>query len=244
VVVLATRRTARSVLLDGRCTERDLLALADWTDATDLRISGLRISLRALAGVPWIESLTLDDPTTLDGLEGLGQIRKLVVPYFPKIRDLSPIGALSQLTTLLLSTPPSYDASRKCFEVESLDPLARLGRVEELTMRGVVPLRGRLEPLHGLKQLRQLAITHVYCFALEDYARLARALTKTTGDCLRPVFAASWAGTCQRGCGQARVVLTGPRPRSPHVLCPDCHRARIEQHVTEWNAVVGGATRA
>jgi hypothetical protein len=207
---------------------------------TTLRISGLRISPRALAAVPWIESLTLDDPATLDGLEALQQIRKLTVDYFPKIRDLSPIGALGQLTTLLLTTPPSYDASRKCFEVESLDPLGRLGHLVELTMRGVIPLSGRLEPLHGLRQLRQLEITHVSCFTLEDYARLARDLTNTTGHCLQPFFTASWAGACRRGCGQTRVVLTGPRPRSPHFLCPDCNRARLEQHVEAWKAVAGG----
>jgi hypothetical protein len=229
-----------SFLLDGRrSTERDLAALAQVPNETALRISGLRITVQALAGVPWIESLTLDDPATLDGLEALPHVRKLAVDYFPKIRDLSPIGALGQLTSLLLSTPPSYDASRKCFEVESLEPLGRLGHLEELTLRGVIPLRGRLEPLHGLKQLRRLTISHVYCFTLEDYARLARVLTNTTGDCLRPVFAASWAGTCQRGCGQTRVVLTGPRPRSPHVLCPDCNRARIERHVEAWKAAVG-----
>jgi len=238
---LAARRTARSVFLDGRhCTARDLGALAAVPDATDLRISGLRIGLRALADVPWIRHLTLNDPTTLDGLRSLRQIRKLDLYDVPQVRDLSPIGALRELTSLRLSTPPSYDASRKCFEVESLDALAHLGRLEELTMRGVVPLRGRLEPLHALTQLRRIEITHVYCFGLEDYARLARALANTEGHCLQPFFEASWAGLCPRGCGRTRVALTGPPPRSPRVLCADCNRARLDKHVAAWRAVAGG----
>jgi hypothetical protein len=237
----ATPRTARSIFLDGRhATAHDLGAFAAMPDATDLRISGLRIGLRALADVPWIRHLTLNDPTTLDGLEALQQIRKLDLYDVPKIRDLSSIGALGELTSLRLSTPPSYDASRKCFEVESLDALARLGRLEDLTMRGIVPLRGRLEPLRALTQLRRIEITHVYSFGLEDYARLALALTTTVGHCLQPFFEASWAGPCPRGCGQTRVALTGPRPRSPRVLCADCNRVRLDKHVAAWRAVAAG----
>lgn len=75
-----------SCFLDGRrSTERDLRALAEVPNETALRISGLRITLRALASVPWITSLTLDDPATLDGLEALQQVRKLAVDYFPKV---------------------------------------------------------------------------------------------------------------------------------------------------------------
>jgi len=235
-VVLAAQHHARHVFLDGRhCTEDDLRALAALPNAASLEISGLRIDLRALRAVPWVEHLHLNDPATLDGLVHLQQVRRLAVYHFPKIHDLAPVGALSRLRTLLLSTSPSYDASRKCFEVDSLEPLAALSQLEQLTMRGVVPLHGRLEPLHGLTGLRELAITHVYCFGLEDYARLAAALRHTTGHCLEPFFAASWAGTCRR-CGQGRVVLTGPRQRRSRFLCPLCDGARVAQHVAAWKA--------
>jgi len=235
--VLASEHTAQSVFLNGRlCTDSDLRALAALPNATALQIAGLGTTPAALAEVPWLQNLHLDDPTTLDGLERLRQVRKLGVYHFSKIHDLRPIGTLEELRSLLLSTPPGYDASRKCFEVGSLEPLARLGRLEELTMRGVVPLRDRLEPIHNLKRLLRLAITHVYCFTLEDYARLARALPDTTGHCLEPFFAASWAGTCRR-CGGGRVVLTGPRPRHARLLCPACQQTRLEQHVAAWNAI-------
>ena len=67
---------------------------------------------------------------------------------------------------------------------------------------------------------------------------LARALPSTRGNCLRPYYEAHWAGTCRRGCGQARVALTAPPPRSPRTLCPGCDRERLERHVGAWMAVV------
>ena len=112
-----------------------------------------------------------------------------------------------------LRFPPGYDASRKCHLVETLAPLARLTALESLTMRGVLPDDRRLDPLHSLKTLRELAITHVYEFGLEDYAALARALPAARGHCLQPSFAASWAGTCKR-CGVARVGVCSIRFRT------------------------------
>jgi len=231
------RATAETVFVDGRhAGEADLRALATLTDVRTLQISGLRYTLDALESVKWIESLHLNDPSTLEGLETLQHVQHLTVYHLPKIRDLSPIGALATLKTLLLSTPPSYDSSRRCFEVSSLKPLGHLTALDRLTMRGIVPLEGGLEPLHALTQLRRLNVTHVYVFTLEDYARLARALPDTTGHCLQPFFPASWAGTCSR-CGEARVVLTGPRPRRPRLLCPLCNRARLDDHIAAWRAV-------
>jgi hypothetical protein len=226
---------AERVFLDARrCTEDDLRALAALPHARMLQLTGLRITPAALAAASWVESLHLVDPATIEGLENVQQIRTLSIYHLPKIHDLAPIGHLRQLRTLRLSTPPGYDASRKCFEVASLEPLGRLTNLEALTMRGIVPLSGGLEPLHRLQQLQRLDITHVYAFALEDYARLARALPNTTGHCLQPFFAASWAGKCSR-CAGDRVVLTAPPPRHSRFLCPVCNRARLDEHVAAWN---------
>ena len=103
-------------------------------------------------------------------------------------------------------------------------------------MRGIVPKTGRLKPLERLKNLREIGITHVHVFGIEDYALLAHALPDTQGHCLQPVFEATWAGTCSR-CGGARVAFTAPPPRSPRTACPVCDRARIERHVNAWNSV-------
>src|SRR4030095_8997101 len=102
----------------------------------------------------------------------------------------------------------------------------------------ILPDDETLEPLHALTQLETLEITHVYTFALEDFARLARALPNTTGHCLVPYFTASWAGVCPK-CGSARVALTAPPPRSPRMACPSCHADRLRRHEARWKEIAG-----
>jgi hypothetical protein len=236
---LSAHGAARKIVVDGAGrTERDLRALASVPLATHLQISRLRVSLEGLADLPHLKDLHLVDPGTLEGLDRLQQLVSLTVYCFPKIHSLTPIGALTNLTRLLVSTPPGYDAARKCHRVASLAPLGRLADLEALTLRGVLPDEGRLDALRALKGLKQLAVTHVYAFGIEDYARLARALPNTSGHCLVPYFEAHWTGTCRHGCGRARVALTAPPPRSLRMLCPDCDRERLERHVSAWMAVV------
>ena len=236
--ILLRQHAARKVTIDGRaCSERDLAALAVLRHATHVQLTGMRSALGALAALPRLEQLHLVDPHTLEGLSAMPRLTSLTIYCFPKIHSLAPIASLVNLRSLLLSTPPGYDASRKCHDVDSLQPLEHLRYLERLTLRGILPARGRLSPLSALTQLRELAVTHVYAFGLEDYAGLARALPATSGHCLRPYFAAHWTGRC-RACGRPRVALTAPPPRTPRTLCPDCDRARLERHVANWNDVM------
>jgi hypothetical protein len=226
-----------TISLDGRLLSiADLYAVAARPDVTRIRIYALKQNLGPLATLTSLRHLELTDPHVLDGLEGMQQIESLMLYAFPRITSLDAVGTLTNLRKLTLSTPPGYDASRKCYEVESFEPLARLADLEALTMRGIVPKTGGLEPIRRLTSLRRVDITHVYVFGLEDYARLAAALPRAEGHCLQPVFEASWAGTCPR-CGSPRVALTSPPPRTPKTACPICDRERIERHLTAWNWV-------
>jgi len=230
-----------SISLDGRLlSDADLYAVAVRPDVTRLKVFGLKHNLAPLTMLASLRHLELTDPQTLDGLSELQQLENLTLYAFPRITSLEPVGALAGLKTLSLSTPPGYDASRKCYEVETFEPLGRLTALESLTMRGVVPKVGRLDPIRLLTNLRRVDITHVYVFELEDYARLAGALRGAEGHCLQPVFEASWAGACPR-CGTARVVLTAPPPRTPRLVCPVHDQARIESHVAAWNAIRSSA---
>jgi len=224
-----------TISLDGRrLTTADLYAVAARPDVTRVKIFGLKQSIGPLAMLPALRELDLTDPSTLDGLDQLPQLESLTLYAFPRIASLEPVGALTSLKKLLLSTPPGYDSSRKCYEVESLEPLARLSNLESLTMRGIAPKSGRLDPIRRLTNLRRLDISHVYVFDLVDYAQLAAALPGAEGHCLQPVFEATWAGACPR-CGRPRVVLTAPPPRTPRMACPVDDQPRIERHVAAWN---------
>jgi hypothetical protein len=225
-----------TISLDGRrLTDADLYAVAASPDVTRVKIFGLKQSIAPLTMLASLRDLDLTDPATLDGLDELQQLESLTLYAFPRITSLEAIGALTNLKKLLLSTPPGYDASRKCYEVDSLEPLGRLSRLESLTMRGIVPRSGRLEPIRRLTSLRRVDITHVYMFGLADYAQLAAALPAAEGHCLQPVFDAAWAGACPQ-CGRPRVVLTAPPPRTPRMACPVDDQARIERHVAAWDA--------
>ena len=239
---LQRTKETNTISLDGRrLVTADLYAVAARPDVTRVKIFGLKESLAPLTMLASLRELDLTDPSTLDGLDELTQLESLTLYAFPRIASLEPIGALTNLTRLLLSTPPGYDASRKCYEVESLEPLARLSNLEALTMRGIAPKSGRLDPIRRLTNLRRVDISHVYMFGLADYAQLAAALPAATGHCLQPVFEASWAGTCPQ-CGRPRVVLTAPPPRTPRMACPVDDQARIERHLADWNRAKSAST--
>ena len=134
-----------------------------------------------------------------------------------------------------MSTIPSWDASRRCLEVESFEPLSKLSDLESLCLMSVMPRDRRLGPLHRLTNLRYLNISHVYNFQLEDYANLARSLPNTLGHCLQPYYVLPNLQLHCKRCGGETVFLTGPRPRTPRRLCPKCHGHRLEENVRQWN---------
>lgn len=222
-------------MLEAVGTAGGLAALAASSpDAEAVRVCKLRDPLLPFAGLSSLRHLEIHDPLTLDGLDHLTQLSSLTIYSFPRVHSLEPLGGLTELRRLQLSTPPSYDASRKVHHVDSLEPVGRLRNLEWLVMRGVLPTIGGLHPLHRLLHLRELEITHVYGFAMDEYAQLARGLPLVRGHCLLPYFEATWTGSCKK-CGRQRVALTAPRPRTASVLCPACNRDRLERHIGAWN---------
>jgi hypothetical protein len=223
----------QTVRADG--TAAGLAAVAALhTNPETVRVYKLRASLLPLAQLSSLCHLELNDPLTLDGLDRLTQLSSLTIYSFPRVHSLDTLGALTRLRQLHLSTPPSYDASRKVHHVDSLEPLGELRNLESLVMRGVLPTLGGLQPLHRLVLLRHLEITHVYVFTIDDYAQLARALPVTEGHCLVPYFEATWTGSCKK-CGRQRLALTAPPPHTPSVLCSVCNRDRLDRHIESWN---------
>jgi len=182
--------------------------------------------------------LYLSEANSLQGIEGLSQVRELVLIHIPKVHSLEPLAALRDLRILTISTPPSWDASRKCHEVDSLDPLRSLNNLLSLSLCGIKPIHGRLRPLHQMVGLRALSISNVYSFGLHDYADLAAHLPNTVGACLRPCFSMGFEMPCRK-CGKQMVGLTGTRPRTRRILCLSCDKARLLDHFDAWSQAAG-----
>lgn len=182
--------------------------------------------------------LHLSEVHSLRSIEGLSQVRELVLTHIPKVRSLEPLAALRDLQMLTISTPPSWDASRKCHAVDSLQPLGSLNNLLSLSLCGIQPMHDRLRPLHKLTGLRHLDVSHVYSFDLRDYAELAARLPQTVGMCLRPCFGVGFALPCRK-CGKQMVGLTAPKPRARRFLCLSCDNARLLDHFDAWNKASG-----
>src|SRR5262245_21088484 len=223
----------------GHPTQQDLEFLQRFSALECVCVIVLRgASLVPLAALQHLQALELDDPPTLSGLDRLTNLKCLVLRHFRRITSLAPLAALPHLRAVSMSTIPSWDASRRCLEVESLEPLAGLSMLESLCLMGVKPLDHRLDPLHRLAQLKYLHISHEFQFQLEDYAALARVLPNTSGHCLLPYFAIPQLSLRCKGCAGEMVFLTGPRPRARRQLCPVCDERKLQEHKRQWNEAV------
>lgn len=223
----------------GHATQHDVEAIATIPAITCVSLAMPRItSLAPLSKLSGLEFLELDDPPTIAGIEGLISLKCLVLRHFRRITNLAPLSSLSNLRAVSMSTIPSWDASRRCLEIDSLEPLRKLINLESLRLMGIKPLDRRLDPLHDLTNLKYLHISHEFQFQLEDYAALARALPETSGHCLLPYYTIPQLSLRCKRCDGEIVFLTGPRPRTRRQLCPVCDERKLRQHEGQWNDAV------
>jgi len=173
----------------------------------------------------------------LAGIEGLAGLRYLDIEHAPKLSSLEPLRSLCRLEWLSISTPPSWDASRKTIKIDNLAPLADLGRLRFLSLRGVEPRSGGIAAIAELKHLEELVFSHVFSLTMEDYARLAAALPNTKGDCLAPTYRLSTHFSCKTCKDEELVWLTAPRRGAKHALCPKCDAKQLAAHVAAFDAI-------
>jgi hypothetical protein len=167
--------TSLKSLSAGRATRADLEFIGRIPSLVCVRLVTPRIrSLAPLRALPGLVALELDDPPTLAEIDRLTNLKCLVLRHFRRIKSVAPLGALSNLRAVSMSTIPSWDASRRCLEVDSLKPLSELSNLESLCLMGVKPLDRRLDSLQRLTRLKYLHVSHEFQFQLEDYAALAR----------------------------------------------------------------------
>jgi hypothetical protein len=223
--------------VDGRQLDLDALIAAPAVRALKIRRAS---SLSGLEKLPKLEALDLDEPESLVGLSALTRLKYLSMSHFTRIHSLQPLGALTALTGLSLSTIASWDASGRVLSVESFVPLSKLIHLAALNLMGVWPEDGSLEPLYRLKQIRYLNVSHVRQFRLRDFARLARALPETKGNCLKPYyFLPQISARCRKCKGPGDMaILTGSRPKTRRMLCESCDAGKLAEHVAAWNQEV------
>jgi hypothetical protein len=163
--------------------DRDLPPLASRLDVEFLHFYELRAAnLAPLSAIPRLRHLKINwntKVTELDAVGALVRLETLVLVDTPKVRDLSPLEALSELA--------AFEYSGGIWNkqhVVSLEPLASLPRLEELVLTNLTVESGGLRPLAGCKSLKTLALSNQ--FDTEDYAYLSVALPNVQCDAFQP----------------------------------------------------------
>ena len=95
--------------------------------------------------------------STLEPLSSLAMLESLEIVHLPNIKSLLPLLRLVNLRRLSLSTLPSWDASGKLTVVESLQPIAHMPHLEELSLFGVVPESRTVDALLDSQSLRHVS---------------------------------------------------------------------------------------
>jgi hypothetical protein len=148
--------------------------------AIDPEMDSLRIwhcSYRTLRPIGQLSKLralviaTFPDES-LDFLRALNELRYLRIVHLPKVHDLAPLRNLLHLEVLSLSTLPSWDASGKTTEVESLEPIADLPSLKHVELFGVVP---KSKAVGSLKRCPKLISARFANYAVDEIERFYAA---------------------------------------------------------------------
>ncbi|MBM3623032.1 MAG: hypothetical protein FJX20_20320 [Alphaproteobacteria bacterium] len=185
-----------------------------------------------LARFPNLAELTIMDfvGPSFAPLAELRALRLLSITHFPKVHSLAPLAGLASLQELTLQTLPSWDASRKHQVVESFQPLSGLTKLKKLVLSGVRAEDGDLSPLHGLVGLEQLAIGNI--FSQVQFARLAAKVSLADPGFLAPFLRLD--GYACRKCGTDKVMLSGADVPNPKIVCPTCHKRKVDETVARF----------
>lgn len=123
-----------------------------------------------------------------DAIASLAKLQYLSILDFAKVTDLTPLGQLTELRTLRLHSPPSWDSSGRVIEVDSLAPIALLPRLEHLELFGVRPADQSLAALELAPNLRTVRVSK---FPKPEVARYRAA--SNVGESFAPPPSAGWA---------------------------------------------------
>jgi len=171
-----------------------------------------------------LEALEIGHNTRLENLSDLCRfpgLRLLSLLSCPKVRDIAPIGDLTNLEILDLGGG-MWDK----FRTPTLAPLARLRNLRFVALKAIRVEDESLEPLAGLTQLEGLELSNQ--FPTEEYARLSVALPEADCEMFQP-FTEANIGRKKR-----TVMVTGKR--KPFLTLPD-DQAKLDRYVERFRAM-------
>ncbi|HEX6446487.1 MAG TPA: hypothetical protein VF053_15435 [Streptosporangiales bacterium] len=116
------------------------------------------VPIRVFAGLRTLAIAGYPDET-LEPLGELSALEELSIVDLPQVSDLSPLEGLTRLRRLELHTLPSWDASDKVTEVETLAPLTALPCLEDVALCGVRPRDGKVDDLLRCTRLRRARLS-------------------------------------------------------------------------------------
>jgi hypothetical protein len=181
--------------------DRDVATIAPLLDVEYLYFYELRAAdLAPLARLPRLRNLKIEwntRLTTLDAIGPLTGLETLILVDTPKVRDLSALTTLPNLAALEYSGG-IWNKQRAI----SLEPLAELPKLEELTLTNLSVESGGLRPLARCRALKTLHLSNQ--FDTEDYAYLSVALPNVECQAFQPWMRVQHAGG-------ADTMITGRR---------------------------------
>lgn len=139
---------------------------------------------------------------------------------------------------LSIATSASWDGRNRRLQVESLSPLAGLPELEFVSLIGIEPLAGRLEPLHLAKSLKAAWVADSGFFELEDYAKVSAAFSGLRG--FAPLFMPRYVmERCSRCIWRPTLLFHGSDAPTKRAVCSSCDRDLILEYLHRWNALGG-----
>ncbi|MEN6457402.1 MAG: hypothetical protein ABFC63_00535 [Thermoguttaceae bacterium] len=201
----------------------------------DVRVKGLQ-PLETLHNLEYLSIFHGGTLISLSGFERLQRLRVLSIYHLPNVSSLEPLSSLVRLRELSIQSSMGTD---KPLRFDSLSPIANLGDLEFLDLRGVQPRDSSLRPLARLKTLKYLAIG--FNLPVKEYAYLATHLSPSVSDCLRPSISCDpdeRTLVCKR-CKRPLILLVGKSSaRSCGLVCSQCNKTTLERHVRLFNEYV------
>lgn len=218
---------------------QDLSRLSEFKSLKHLQICCGDQALMSLGKLPTLRVLRISATkrlplTSLEPLRNVALLERLILHDVPIVHSLDGISALTTLKDVVIENSPGSVTKRH--EIDSLQPLADLQRLERLELRGIRVRDYGLRPLEAMTWLRRLVVNNH--FEIEDFARLAAALPNTQGYCLQPTVPSGIP--CNR-CKFEKLMLIG-RTR-PMFACPQCQARHVAKHVAAFEKFRTEASR-